>query len=99
MLLPLQQNYKWKISDICYAQVQKPGENMEHTNTSGVIKDGRSKILIIIIAVFMILSATSAGTVYTLLQLSRLKSEIISSNIASAASLQLRDNNITKRFP
>ncbi len=50
--------------------------------------------MVIVTAVIMLLlGATCAGTVYTLVQLSRIKSEIATSNIVSAASLQLRDNS------
>ncbi len=67
-------------SDICYDQVPKPSANI---TTSRITRDGRrgyKTILILIIAVIiLILSATCAGTVYTLVQLSRL-------NIASATS-------------
>ncbi len=69
-------------------------------STSGVTRDGRrdfNVILILIITVIiLILSATCAGTVYTLVQLSRLKSEIASSNIASATSLEVSSASLEK---
>ncbi len=84
---------------ICCDQVPKPvsvGANIKHTTKSGVIRYGRRNckaILLIIIfigVIILILSATCAGTVCTLLQLLQLKSEI---GYASTASMEFGDNS------
>ncbi len=83
---------------ICCDQVPKPvsvGANIKHTTKSGVIRYGRRNckailIIIFIAVIILILSATCAGTVYTLLQLLKLKSEI---GYASTASMEFGDNS------
>ncbi len=74
---------------ICCDQVPKPVSVGVNIHRPEVIRDGRRdcKTILIIIFIAVILSA---GTVYTLLQLLRLKSEI---GYASTASMELGDSS------
>ncbi len=80
---------------LCCDQVPKPVSVGVNIHRPEVIRDGRRDcktilIIIFIAVIILILSATCAGTVYTLLQLLRLKSEI---GYASTALMEFGDNS------
>ncbi len=80
--------------NICYGQVHAPFcENTKHGTTSTVTresgKDSKTKLIITIVVIVLVLSAICVFTIYILQELSRIKSEIASSNIALS---QLIDN-------
>ncbi len=73
--------------NICYNQAADTNYDQvdtSHTTTSTVTresgKDSKTKWIIAIVMIVLVLSAICACTIYTLLELSRLKSEISSSN-------------------
>ncbi len=75
-----QKNYQWSI---CYDQVHASVRtNTNPTTTSTVTKeigkDSKTKLIIAILVIVLVLSAICVCTIYMLLELSRLKSEIAS---------------------
>ena len=72
--------------NICYGQVlASVCTDTKHTTASTVTressKDSKTKFIIAIVVIVLVLSAICVCTIYTLIELSRLKSEIASSNI------------------
>ena len=76
--------------NICYGQVHAPADD-RHTTTSTVTRESRkesnTKWIIVIVVIVLVLSAICGCTIYTLLELSRFKSEIASSNTVSSQTV------------
>ncbi len=76
--------------NICYGQVRAPADE-KHTTTSTVTRERRkesnTKWIIVIVVIVLVLSAICGCTIYTLLELSRFKSEIASSNTVSSQTV------------
>ncbi len=71
--------------NICYDQVLAPaGADTIHTTTSPVTRDSgkvsKTKFIIAIVVIVLVLNAICVCTIYTLIELSILKSEIASIN-------------------
>ena len=78
--------------NVCYGQVlSSVCADKNHTTTSPVTresgKDSKTKLIIAIVVIVLVLSAFCVCTIYTLLELSRFKSEIVSNNIVSKKTM------------
>ncbi len=89
--------------NICYNQAEDTNYGQVDTVTRESGKDSKTKFIIVIVVIVLVLSAICVCTIYTLLELSKIKSEISSSNnmISSQkmnASLDLLHQQINDLF-
>ncbi len=87
----VEENIKSK-DNIIYDQVNASVcADTKHTTTSTVTretnKDNKTKLIIAIVVIVLVLSAICACTIYMLIELSRLKSEISSRNMISSQTM------------
>ncbi len=86
--------------NICYDQVFS--SVCADTTTSAVTresgKDSKTKFIIAIAVIVLVLSAICACTIYILLELSRVKSEMASSNIVSSQTMNASFDVLNQRI-
>ncbi len=85
--------------NICYDHVlASVCANTKNTTSSPATRESckgsKTKLIIAIVVIVLVLSAICAGTIYTVLELSRLKSEVASSNMISSKLMKNRSASL-----